>query len=260
MKAHFHRLISFTALGMAPLWIPLKLIRYRGHFLDGVSRSLAILLREVPLRFAAQRAGIRLENPFLRFPGIEREPTRLVPGHWTSSHEQIEYPLLMALCALLKPRRIFEFGTFLGEATLMFARAAPEASITTINIPEYEEPTLGIGEKQRPELLRNQQIGSLFQGGPENRRINQILCDSATFDINGHENTYDFIWIDAGHSYENVKSDSKKALAMIRKNGYIFWHDFDAEQPGVTRALLEIASNRKLFWIARTSIVGFQNT
>ena len=99
MKAHFHRLISFTALGMAPLWIPLKLIRYRGHFLDGVSRSLAILLREVPLRFAAQRAGIRLENPFLRFPGIEREPTRLVPGHWTSSHEQIEYPLLIALCA-----------------------------------------------------------------------------------------------------------------------------------------------------------------
>jgi hypothetical protein len=44
-----------------------------------------------------------------------------------------------------------------------------------------------------------------------------------------------------------------------RKNGYVFWHDFDAEQPGVTRALLEIASNRKLFWIERTSIVGFQN-
>jgi hypothetical protein len=124
----------------------------------------------------------------------------------------------MALCASLKPQNIFEFGTFLGEATLMFARAFPEASISTINIPENEEPTLGIGKKQRSELLRNQQIGSLFRGRPESLRIKQILCDSATFDTAGHENAYDFIWIDAGHSYENVRSDSNKAFKMLRKN------------------------------------------
>lgn len=140
----------------------------------------------------------------------------------------------------------------------MFAKASPAAEIVTLNIPENEFPVLGISEIQKTELLANSQIGKLFRGTFENHRIEQIFCDSANFDVSPHCDKYDFIWVDAGHSYENVRMDSLNALKMIREGGSVFWHDFDASQAGVTRALLEIAKDHNLFWIEKTSIVGFE--
>mgnify|MGYP001465364558 FL=1 len=245
-------------LATAPFWLPIQCLRHRGHFFDGIERAIDALFREAPFRHAAQRAGIQRVNPFVRFPGIDREQVFLVPGHWTSSHEQIEYPLLAALCSLLKPQNIFEFGTYFGEATLMFAKASPDARIQTLNIPEDVAPSQGISAIQAGELISNSQIGKLFKGTPEENRITQILCDSAKFDDSERQQQYDFIWVDAGHSYENVMTDSRHALKMVSPGGHVFWHDFDSSQPGVVRALTEIAREHKLFWIEKTSIVGFE--
>lgn len=249
---------NLAVLAAAPVWLPVQLAKYRGHFLDAAEQAIERLFHEAPLRAAAQRAGIKTVNPFERFPGIDREKVCLVPGHWSSSHEQIEYPILSAICSLLKPKQIFEFGTFYGEATLMFAQASPEARLVTLNLPEGAEPALGIDDIQKEELICDRQIGRLFRGTPEESRIEQILSDSSHLDVSKHRDRYEFIWVDAGHSYENVKSDSALALQMVCKGGFVFWHDFDSSQPGLTRALLEISTNSKLFWIERTSIVGFE--
>ena len=140
----------------------------------------------------------------------------------------------------------------------MFARSSPTAHISTLNIPESTMPALGIRDTQLSELLQNDQIGKFFKGKPEERSITQILGDSAEFDVSNHREAYDFIWVDACHSYENVKVDSAHAFEMVAPGGHVFWHDFDATQPGVTSALLEMAGSRELFWIGKTSIVGFK--
>ena len=49
----------------------------------------------------------------------------------------------------------------------------------------------------------------------------------------------DFAFIDASHSYEDVKADILAWLPKIRKNGFLFCHDYGLFE-GVTRAVNEI--------------------
>ena len=52
------------------------------------------------------------------------------------------------------------------------------------------------------------------------------FINSLEFDETEFTNKCDLIFIDGGHTYSIVKSDSEKAFKMISKNGYIFWHDY----------------------------------
>lgn len=113
----------------------------------------------------------------------------------------------------------------------------------------------GLDFQQRSELLMEEKIGICFRGTPEASRIEQILLDSADLDPSHHQGRYDWIWVDAGHSYECVCNDSDKAFEMVAPGGYVFWHDFDSSQEGVVRCLTERARSRKLCWIDRTSLV-----
>ena len=51
----------------------------------------------------------------------------------------------------------------------------------------------------------------------------------------------DFCFIDASHSYEDVKADILAWLPKIKKGGYLFLHDYELFE-GVTRAVNEIFS------------------
>jgi hypothetical protein len=254
MKLHrlgvFPRFLAYTLAGS---W--LDLARYGGHFLDSAERALELLPRETRLKARALRAGITIVNPFDVFPGLENQRGFVSADHWDSSHDRIEYPLLGAICALLQPRRIFEFGTYHGEATLMLARVCPEARITTVNIPAGQQPAHRVEPMQAVELIGEEQIGWRFRGHPEAGRIEQILADTAQLDTAPHRGRYDFVWIDAGHSYANVKNDTRKAFEVAGEGAHIFWHDFDATQPGLTEWLLEFSRERPLHWIGRTSLV-----
>jgi len=167
---------------LAPLWLPFWILRIRGHALDGVLRARETLVCESWLNARAQQAGLVRVNPFEAFPGLALQKGFLSAEHWGSSHDRVEYPLLTALCAHLRPRQIFEFGTFHGEATLLFARSCPEARITTLNIPGRQNPRFAFDSRQRSELLAEEAIGSAFRETPEAMRIEQLLLDSADLD------------------------------------------------------------------------------
>lgn len=248
-------LSAFLQMFLAPFWIPIQVLRHRGHALDGMVRARLALTTETWLNDLAQRSGMQRVNPFKEFPGCAEKPTFLNAEHWGSLHDRVEYPLLTAIIATLQPRLVFEFGTFHGAATLLFARACPEAQITTLNIPSSQSPRLGILTDQQRELIATDEIGAFFRGKPEAARIHQLLLDSSDLDVSGHRQRYDFVWVDAGHSYECVCNDSDKAFEMVRPGGYVFWHDFDPLQEGLARALFERAPRRKLCWIERTSLV-----
>jgi hypothetical protein len=53
------------------------------------------------------------------------------------------------------------------------------------------------------------------------------------------DNTLDFAFIDASHSYEDVKADILAWLPKIKKGGYLFCHDYGLFE-GVTRAVTEM--------------------
>lgn len=49
----------------------------------------------------------------------------------------------------------------------------------------------------------------------------------------------DFIFIDAAHSYEAVRSDIKDWLPKVKKGGFFSGHDYHPNFPGVIRAVGE---------------------
>jgi len=50
----------------------------------------------------------------------------------------------------------------------------------------------------------------------------------------------DVVFVDAGHTYPYVKSDTENALSMLRPGGVILWHDYlQVLHPDVTQCLYE---------------------
>ena len=58
------------------------------------------------------------------------------------------------------------------------------------------------------------------------KKVRRTWLEKFALDIKDLKNKYDLIFIDGGHTYSIIKNDTKKALEMIKKNGYIFWHDY----------------------------------
>ena len=50
---------------------------------------------------------------------------------------------------------------------------------------------------------------------------------------------FDFIYIDGMHNYNAVKEDIVLSLNVIKENGVLSGHDFNSENPGVSKAVYE---------------------
>ena len=54
------------------------------------------------------------------------------------------------------------------------------------------------------------------------------------------DNSLDFVFIDAGHTYEDCHSDITAWLPKIKPGGYIAGHDYNTSPNGVRRAVQEL--------------------
>lgn len=154
-----------------------------------------------------------------------------------------------SIVSALRPSRIFEFGTFDGRTTLNLAANSPQhATIWTIDLPES------------PGALLGHRLGERFLDRPERSRIHQLQCDTTKFDFAPHAGRMQFIFVDACHDYEFVRSDTRAALQLADPAGaVILWHDYGS-WPGVTEAVDEVLlanpGRFKAFRIESTSLAG----
>ena len=91
-------------------------------------------------------------------------------------------------------------------------------------------------------------------------KINLIFEDSTKFDESKLVNSIDLIFIDGGHNYTCVKSDSEKAFKMIKKGGYIFWHDYVVIKKSckdVVKYIHEISETKKIFQTLKPIDTGY---
>ena len=151
-----------------------------------------------------------------------------------------ELMTLAAICRYRQPREVFEFGTHTGSSTLVMAINVPDQTgITTLDFEQSE------------------MIGSAFRNTEYSSRIHQIYGDSRTFDYTPFLGKVDFVYIDADHTYDGVKSDTEKAFKLLRPGGVIVWDDYrwadyHVECVGVTLFLNEFQTSRPVFNIAGT--------
>lgn len=147
-----------------------------------------------------------------------------------------ELAVLNSFIASLKPKNIFEIGTFEGRTTRnIYENAEPGTSIVTIDLPPGEE-----------RLSAGNPTGYLVRPLVEEGKIVQLYGNTLNFDFTPYFGKQDFVFVDAGHRYENVKNDSRIAAKLIRQSekGCILWHDY-GRFDGLTRAVNEFAREEK---------------
>jgi len=147
-----------------------------------------------------------------------------------------ELAVLNAFIASLKPKNIFEIGTYEGRSTLnMYENADPGTNIITIDLPPGEE-----------RLSAGNPTGYLVRPLVEDGKIVQLYGNTLNFDFSPYFGRQDFVFVDAGHRYENVKNDSRIAAKLMRtsNSGCILWHDY-GRFDGLTRAVDEFAREEK---------------
>lgn len=150
-------------------------------------------------------------------------PLRFQSGGGTDPREILN---LAAVTRLLRPKRIFEIGTYNGRTTAVFIlNASPDCEVFTLDLPpqtdslaEYLPTDIGLVQDRRPEgYLKRAGLGERYQ---------QIYCDSMAFDPEPFRDTVDLGFIDGAHAEKFVRNDTMKMAVMISPSGYVFWHDY----------------------------------
>jgi predicted O-methyltransferase YrrM len=171
----------------------------------------------------------------------------------------VPYTLLATIVSALQPKKIFETGTFRGVAALTMALNAPDADIYTLDLPEEhtaaEVETLTKGDKEWVRLSRTS-VGFAFAGHPAAARIHQLRGNSLTFDPPASLANTDLCFIDGGHSYECIKTET--ALKILSPNGVIVWDDYTWFVDGVSEYLTELRATLPLHRIAGSQLVLYR--
>jgi predicted O-methyltransferase YrrM len=136
---------------------------------------------------------------------------------------QMDVEALAALLLALRPKRIFEIGTYRGASSEMMLRLLPEAKVTSI---AFVSDTQGARQFNNDEL-RVEEVGALVSA--ENRaRFTQLIGDSHQIDpavfVRDH-GRMDLVFIDGDHSRDGVRQDTALARAILAPGGAIAWHD-----------------------------------
>jgi hypothetical protein len=141
---------------------------------------------------------------------------------------QIDELILLATVArVLRPRKVFEIGTFMGQTTSVFAlNAPPDATVVTMDLPPASEPEPASYIDTDVILVKQRKVGSFLQMVGLTGRYEQILCDSMQFDPGPHAASVELGFIDGAHSRSYVENDTRKMAVMMSERGLVFWHDY----------------------------------
>jgi hypothetical protein len=177
----------------------------------------------------------------------------------------LETFLIIAVARVVDARRIFEFGTFLGVNTLNMALNTPDdAKIFTLDLDEEHAVSAKQVAADAPltELHLASQSELDFVRTPVAGKITTLLGNSTTFDFSPFKSSVDLSFIDGGHDYETVKSDTENALEISTKNtsSAIMSHDYrNPEYPELTHYLDGLATEQNIFHIEDTMLCVYFN-
>lgn len=130
-----------------------------------------------------------------------------------------------------------EIGSFAGESAEEFLRHAKISHLHAID-PwqggyDANDPASGLTGQPAIEAEFDERMKA-FPG-----RSTKYRMGSAEAVRLFRDRSLDFVYIDALHTYEGVKSDIALWHSKIREGGFIGGHDYDSSFPGVIRAVDE---------------------
>ena len=195
------------------------------------------------------------------FPDAE-QACKIVVEHLPSADMSLPLRELASLALItkaVKPKQIFEIGTYSGRTALNFAQNSPEDCIIwTLDLPSAGGNSLVDAPKDNVERFTC--TGIDYKGKEVESKIRQLFCnDSQSFDFSPYFGKMDMVFVNGMHHYEAVKSDTINALKIAKSNGYILWHDFAnyGDLNDVTRAVLDTLPGENVVQIASTQLAFY---
>lgn len=166
--------------------------------------------------------------------------------------------------SLFEPRVVFEIGTFDGNTTLQIAgNAPPSTTVHTLDLPDNVQGSAvakidpsDAAYIDRKATFKRRYLDTPFEGKVVQKFGNSLEVDFAAV-LDGKK--ADLVFIDAGHSYECVRSDSEKALRVLSAGGLVIWDDYTTHWPGVYAYLNELSRNLPLLRVTDTRLVVYRD-
>lgn len=206
------------------------------------------LARRNPLDFLC--VDMALEPPpsaCCEIPILRREAGGTTPA---------EAVALASAARVLRPRRIFEIGTFVGKTTSLFILNAPDAEVLSLDLPEGASVARGDYIDTDVELVKQRRLGSIARQLGLADRYQQLLCDSMAFDPAPYADSVELGFIDGAHALPYVKNDTEKMAIMMSGRGLVFWHDYGGAGRfrGLSEYLHALARRIPIFRVPNTSL------
>ncbi len=128
----------------------------------------------------------------------------------------IDIALLKALARQFSPCYYLELGSWRGESLANVAEVAEHC--TSISFADVDLKKLGFSE----EMVR---LNRFFSKNLSN--VTHIGHNTRTFDYANLNKKFDLIFVDADHSYDAVRDDTKHVFPLLKNDhSMIVWHDY----------------------------------
>lgn len=187
-----------------------------------------------------------------------------------------EATILSSILRIKKVLKITEIGTYIGYSTAVFAlNSHPAAKIISIDLPAEDVERIDGRNITRKQLqqdwrlndnyLRSEQMlkGEVYiESLPKifKKKIDLLKANSTKLSANQQAqcNLSDLVFIDGGHDYATIQSDSRLAKALIKDNGLIVWHDYNSQiHKEVTRYIDDEFSLEQAVFHIENSLFAF---
>jgi predicted O-methyltransferase YrrM len=135
--------------------------------------------------------------------------------------------VLVTLCRYFNSKNVLELGVRYGHTANYLLNNCPGiAKYVGVDVPYTFKTTKAEQQAEVP-----MQVGIIASG---DHRFNALSLPGGTVDLIDssiiEKHHFDFIFIDADHSYEGVRRDTVIALNLVKTNGIIVWHDYGNEK------------------------------
>lgn len=219
-------------------------------------------------------SGVLLVKPRVIFASVEEKLGRPVdmvmpvPSSSIGSVSLLEAAILTSVLKLLQPTGIFEFGTFLGFMTRVFATNSQESTrIFSLDLPASAHPDLATFSQtdvlsdfrtNDAYLSALQSVeGAAYLGQDLPPNVTLIKEDSRFFAPSdyGLDSTCELVFVDGGHSEAVARADTENAFRLLNSPGCIAWHDFRSSlHTEVDSIVNQVAESRPVIHIESTML------
>jgi hypothetical protein len=191
---------------------------YRVLFKEGVNQSYRKFLAN---KFGVKTVSVSKLVDWTRLNLRLLSPTQ---NDGQTSHLELLCILALTLEHLKKGQNFLEIGTYDGNTAFNVASNLPIGSqVITIDLPELTDQN--VKEPYDNYLVHNPKRSNKKHLHLKN--VKQIYSDSTKLDFSKFK--FSVAFIDGGHDFETVKSDTVNCLNNISTPGIIIWHDYDVE-------------------------------